>query len=116
SVLGNGRIVADGATSKGQAGRQFLVEKYKRDGSFDMSFGGGDGVVVAGFKIGGEATDDAALDLAVQSDGKVVAVGESVGADIRFAGVRLTAGGARDPSFHGGGVLTALSEDASAAA
>src|SRR5438045_136810 len=61
SVLGNGRILADGTTSQGQAGRQFLLEKYRRDGSFDMSFGGGDGVVVTGFKVGGQARDDAAL-------------------------------------------------------
>ncbi|MFL5797732.1 MAG: hypothetical protein ACJ77A_07325 [Actinomycetota bacterium] len=112
SVLGNGRIVADGTTSQGQAGRQFLLEKYRRDGSFDTSFGGGDGVVVTGFKVGGQARDDAALDLTVQSDGKIVAVGESVGADIRFAVVRLTAGGALDPSFHGGGTLTAFNQDA----
>ncbi len=42
-VLDSGRIVAAGTTVKSQTGDQFLVEKYKRDGTFDTSFGGGDG-------------------------------------------------------------------------
>jgi uncharacterized delta-60 repeat protein len=114
SVLGNGRIVAAGTTVKTQSGFQFLVEKYTRNGSFDTGFGGGDGIVVAGFKIGGQQRDDFALDEAVQSDGKIVAAGESQGGtDIRFATVRLTATGHLDSTFgNGGGVLTAFSEDA----
>jgi uncharacterized delta-60 repeat protein len=113
-VLDNGRIVAAGTTLKSLARNQFLVEKYKRDGSFDTSFGGGDGAVVTGFKTGGNARDDFALDVGEQSDGKIVVAGESAGADRRFAVVRLTAAGALDSTFHGGGVLTAFSEDAAA--
>ena len=113
-VLDSGRIVAAGTTVKSQTGDQFLVEKYKRDGTFDTSFGGGDGAAVTGFKTGGESRDDFGLDMAVQSDGKIVVAGESIGTDKRFAVVRYTSAGVLDPSFSGGGVLTSFAQDAAA--
>jgi len=102
-VLDSGRIVAAGTTVKSQTGDQFLVEKYKRDGTFDTSFGGGDGAAVTGFKTGGESRDDFGLDMAVQSDGKIVVAGESIGTDKRFAVVRYTsAASSTRPSAVGG--------------
>jgi uncharacterized delta-60 repeat protein len=115
TVLSNGRIIAAGTTNPGQPGDQMLIEKYTRPGDLDQSFGGGDGITVVGFKHAGEANDDASADVAVQSDGKVVVVGVSVGADKRFAVVRLNGNGTLDQSFgNGGGVLTAFTGDAAA--
>jgi uncharacterized delta-60 repeat protein len=113
-VLDSGRIVAAGTTVKSQTGDQILVEKYKRDGTFDTSFGGGDGAAVSGFKTGGESRDDFGLDMAVQSDGKIVVSGESIDTDKRFAVLRYTSAGVLDPSFSGGGVLTSFAQDAAA--
>ena len=115
AVLDDGRIVAAGTTGNQTQKGQFLVEKFNRAGDFDPSFGGGDGQVTVGFMSGGHARDDLAFDVGVQSDGRIVVAGHSLGADDEFAVARLNGNGTLDGSFHGGGVLTAFSRDAAGA-
>ena len=71
-------------------------------GSLDLSFGG-DGLVTAGLiSAGGKANA-----VAVQSDGKILAVGDgTVGSDSDFVLARYTADGALDTTFGGDGVVT----------
>ena len=73
AVESNGRIVVAGRTAASGVGpADFALARYKPDGSLDESFDG-DGKVTMDF---GD-TDDFATDLAIQSDGKVVVVGET---------------------------------------
>ena len=77
-------------------------------GDLDPTFGG-DGKVTT--NIGGALVNDAAWGLAIQSDGKIVAVGGhndtmEVGGQSDFAVVRYKANGTLDTTFHGDGKLT----------
>jgi uncharacterized delta-60 repeat protein len=112
AILGNGKIVAAGTTNTGLPKGQMLVEQFTRSGDFDSTFGGGDGQTLVGFASSGHPRDDLASDVKVQTDGKIVVGGLSAGADEEFAVVRLNANGTLDPSFHGGGVLTAFTRGA----
>jgi uncharacterized delta-60 repeat protein len=76
----------------------FALARYNPDGSLDATFGGG-GTVRSDF--GGAV--DAASDVVVQADGKLVAAGLSGG---NFAVARYNANGSLDPSFGIGGLVT----------
>ena len=65
------RIVVAGQTSLGTG--DFAVARYESDGDLDLTFGGGDGIVVTDFNLG----PDSASGVAVQSDGKIVAAGNA---------------------------------------
>lgn len=87
----------------------FGLVRYETDGTLDPTFGGGDGIVVTNFT----RTDDSARDVAIQANGKIVAVGTEGfnGAHSRFALARYTSDGALDPTFGGSGrVVTAFSK------
>jgi uncharacterized delta-60 repeat protein len=110
AVQTDGKIVAAGemdmdptATTR----RDFAVARYNADGSPDMSFGGGDGVVTTDI---GTNTDDLAGRVAIQPDGKLVVAGEcNMGATTGFdvCLVRYTDAGAPDLGFGGGdGIVT----------
>ena len=95
-----GKIVVGG--SDGGA----IVVRSNRDGSFDRTFGGGDGVAETQVTFW-------SLSLDVQQDGKVVFSGASKEsmADWGDRVVRLTASGELDPSFGGGdGIVQDLFE------
>lgn len=86
-------------------GRDFALASYhKADGSLDDGFSD-DGRQVTEF---GETGSDGARDVAVQDDGKVVAVGytDPRGEPGRLALARYRAGGSLDPSFAGDGRQT----------
>lgn len=71
-------------------------------GSLDPTFGSG-GVAVTSLVSG----NDFARGMAIQEDGKVIAVGEAaVGSKRNFAVARYRADGTLDPSFNGTGTLT----------
>ena len=70
AVQGDGKIVMAGSTTTGTA-VDFALARYNADGSLDTSFDG-DGKVVTDFGGG-----DVAVDVAIQSDGKIVAAGSS---------------------------------------
>jgi uncharacterized delta-60 repeat protein len=99
-VQDDGKIVVGGFTDNSD-NDELALARYKTDGSLDASFGG-DGKVT--FSFGSK--DEAVRGLAVQSDGKILAVDAVRGATSEDAAlVRFNADGSIDGSF-GGGVIT----------
>ena len=75
---------------------EVVLVKLTAAGAVDTTYGDGGHVVVA---VG--ADDDRGLDLAVQTDGKVVVVGEMMNADLDGFVARFDADGSLDTSFGG---------------
>ena len=94
----DGRLVA-----AGMAGgfNRFALARYNSDGTLDTSFGG-DGKVTTNFTAGG----DFAFGVAIQTDGKIVAVGRAGGSGGRVAVARYNNNGTLDTSFSGDGRAT----------
>ncbi|MER7197849.1 calcium-binding protein [Streptomyces sp. CB01635] len=91
----DGKIVAVGSSWRGYENCcWFTVARYNTNGTLDQSFGGGDGRVFTDF-----GSPDEARDVAVQPDGKIVALGTSGG---EAALARYNADGTPDTSFGGG--------------
>ena len=102
AIQPDGKIVVAGLG--GPVGNyDFYLERLLPDGTPDPTFSG-DGVVLTGFKKGGAATDRI-YDIALQADGRIVAVGE-INGDGQWGVARFTASGALDTSFSGDGWLT----------
>jgi|GEM_PF-2445880 len=101
----DGRIVAAGTTTNGR-NQDIALARYQLDGALDASFGK-DGKVRTDFFD----EDDIAWALALQPDGRLVAVGyTSHNASLDFAILRYTSNGLPDHSFGvGGKVATSLS-------
>jgi uncharacterized delta-60 repeat protein len=97
-VQGDGKLVAAGPASGG--GGRFALVRYAADGMLDDTFSG-DGVALTNFTSG----FDGCYDLAIQTDGKLVAVGETASTG-RFALARYNVDGSLDPSFGGDGKVT----------
>jgi uncharacterized delta-60 repeat protein len=91
----DGKFVAAG---RGGASDDFAVARYNPDGSLDASFGTG-GKVTTSFGSAGEQ----ALDVALQPDGKIVAVGSG---DVDWGLARYNADGSLDATFGSGGKVT----------
>src|SRR5439155_1583059 len=101
AVQGDGKIVVAGWAWNG-SNRDFALARYTANGALDPNFGTNGKVTTP---IGN--SDELAFDVAVQNDGKIVAAGwSSNGSNRDFALVRYTAGGALDPSFGTGGMVT----------
>ncbi|MER5203525.1 calcium-binding protein [Streptomyces sp. NPDC002825] len=100
----DGKIVVAGTTEvlaeEGGGCCFFSVARYNTDGSLDTGFGNGGLVRVDEF--GGSADGS---DIAVQPDGKIIAVGKPAGDG--FALVRLDTFGNFDPSLGGDGTVVA---------
>jgi len=109
AIQDDGKIVAvghaggDGSDAPGD----FALARYNPDGSLDHSFSS-DGRQTTDF--GG---NDEALDVALQSDGKIVVVGR--GGRDGFALARYNPDGSLDPSFSDDGMLTSDVGDSAAA-
>jgi serralysin len=85
------------------ANDKFTLLRLDTDGSLDTTFAG-EGIQYTGIQ-------GRAYDVAIQADGKIVAVGKSSGGATDFLVMRLDATGALDTTFSGDGYLThALSE------
>lgn len=99
AVQPDGRILVAGST---EASTGFTIARLLPNGSPDPSWGGGDGVVTTPL---GEFA--ASFDVAVQPNGKVVAVGQAAGEkkESDFAIVRYLSNGELDPSFGEGGIV-----------
>ena len=98
----DGKIVAAGFTGDQMTRADIALARYNSDGSLDASFGNG-GKVVTDFAGG----TDSALGIALQPDGRMVAVGASfVGTIGDFALVRYNIDGSLDASFGVGGKVT----------
>ena len=95
AVQPDGKIVVVGEAPGGM-----LVLRFLASGALDSSFGTGGRVVIAAGNFGG-----AAHGVALQPDGKIVAVGQgNVGGYDQLAAVRLMPSGALDGSFGTGGI------------
>jgi uncharacterized delta-60 repeat protein len=92
AIQNDGKIVAVGATYTGGEG-SFALARFNPNGSLDQSFSG-DGKQTTDF--GGGATG-----VAIQGDGKIVAVGANGHGG--FALARYNPNGSLDPSFSGDG-------------
>jgi uncharacterized delta-60 repeat protein len=112
AIQSDGKIVVAGQTfvarSVGGSDLDFALVRYNSDGSLDTGFSG-DGKV--NVDLGGTETD-AALDVAIQSDGKIVAAGyvrnlfpDPLGPS-DFAVARFNADGTADTGFGVGGKIT----------
>lgn len=90
AIQENGRIVVAGTDSW----RKFALVRYRADGELDDSFGA-DGIVRTNFTPG----DDVAWDMAIQTDGRIVAVGAAGFGQSGFQLARYRTNGSLDPSF-----------------
>jgi uncharacterized delta-60 repeat protein len=102
AIQGDGKIVVVGSAGATSTSQDFAVARYNPNGTLDTSFSG-DGTQTT--DLGGS---DGAADVALQGDGKIVAVGEAEpgtsGDD--FSLVRYKADGSLDTSFSGDGEQT----------
>jgi uncharacterized delta-60 repeat protein len=96
AIQGDGKIVAVGLAGANFA-QDFALARYNPNGSLDPSFSG-DGRQTTDF--GGDT--EGAMGVAIQSDGKIVAVGFSF-PDVDFALARYNPNGTLDSSFSGDG-------------
>jgi uncharacterized delta-60 repeat protein len=107
AIQANGRIVAAGyADMPHEFGDRFgpgrfAAVRFRADGSLDASWAG-DGIAKTRF----DGKHSGAEDVAIQADGKVVAVGHVGGFGGRFALVRYGTHGHLDLSFGGDGRVT----------
>jgi uncharacterized delta-60 repeat protein len=118
AIQAEGKIVAAGGAANFQ---RFALARYNTDGTLDTSFGG-DGKVTTNFT----AREDAAADVVVRPNGKIIATGGSGGGEgedvfnTRFALARYNPDGDLDTSFGGDGKVTtnftAREDDASGVA
>jgi uncharacterized delta-60 repeat protein len=96
ALQNDGEIVAVGQAGGGD----FALARYNPDGSLDTSFSG-DGKQTTDF-----GRYDAAAGVALQGDGRIVAVGRTFGGGADFALARYNPDGSLDPSFSGDGRQT----------
>jgi uncharacterized delta-60 repeat protein len=107
ALQSDGKIVAAGYAAGAETNFKydFVLARYNTDGSLDSSFGVG-GKVSTDFS----ASDDVAFAVAIQPDGKIIAVGwsstQDVSSDRSFALVRYNTDGSLDSSFGAGGKVT----------
>ena len=112
AIQADGKIVAAGLSDFNDYGTSFSLARYNTNGSLDASFGlGGKVTTYAG------STGDSFSDVAIQSDGKIVAVGHAafIGNITKFILARYNTNGSLDTTFGTGGkVLTLVDESSSA--
>jgi len=93
AIQADGKIVVvgescNGSGNCGSAGSSLAIVRYNPNGSLDTSFNGTGKVI--------NSTNNRGWDLAIQTDGKIVAVGEEIG-------FRYNTDGTPDTSFNGTG-------------
>ena len=100
-LAADGEIVAAGSTYNG-SDTDFAVVRYKPSGALKTTFGTG-GIVTTDFGSG----DDSANAVAIDENGKIVAVGSAFnGSDLDFAVARYNSDGSLDTSFDSDGMAT----------
>lgn len=101
AIQNDGKILVGGFT-KISGNQDFAVIRYNTNGSLDNSFDS-DGIVTTQVGTG----DDSGAALAIQSDGKIILVGETnVGSTDNFGLVRYNTDGSLDVTFDGDGKQT----------
>jgi uncharacterized delta-60 repeat protein len=104
AIQSDGKIVAAGFSINSSNNADFAIARYNTDGSLDTSFDG-DGKVTSSVRT---FTQNFALSVAIDSNGKIVAAGYSNGSNAVFALVRYNTDGQLDTSFDGDGKVTTL--------
>lgn len=102
AIQDDGKILLAGQVKSAQDNEDFGIARLTANGALDPSFDG-DGRQVIPLTT---TRNDFAFDVALQSDGKIVAVGwasTSSSGNLDFAAVRLTTSGALDTGFGSGG-------------
>jgi uncharacterized delta-60 repeat protein len=100
----DGKIVAAGYTERQSLGNTtFALARFNVDGSADAGFGSS-GAIATTFP---DVNDlDRGIGVALQSDGKIVVVGETISvSDYNFGVARYTTSGALDTTFDGDGMM-----------
>jgi uncharacterized delta-60 repeat protein len=109
ALQSDGKLVAAGLAF-GQPDSDFELVRYNSNGSLDSSFGAGGKVNTDFNSSGGTALNDAAVGLAIQQDGKIIAAGasETNTPDFFFnwSIARYNQDGSLDGSFGTGGKAT----------
>lgn len=106
ALQSDGKIVAGGYSHNG-SNKDFALARYDAHGNLDTTFDADGKVTTA---IG--SADDAILGIAVQGDGKIVAVGYmAAGSDFDFALARYNADGSLDASFDSDGRVVTDAQD-----
>ncbi len=113
AIDGSGRIVVAGSgyhidASGNQIDQDFLLFRLTLEGSVDATFASDDGGYrMINFDLTGIGAfgNDTATDLAIQSDAKIVAVGNAFfnATQSHFAALRVDDSGTLDPTFGSGG-------------
>ena len=104
AVDSQGRILEAGAVDpSGADSSDMAVARFLPDGSPDRSFSG-DGLATV--NAGGGTVFDAANEIALDPQGRIVLAGYTDGGDPNVAVARFTDSGTPDPSFGTGGVFT----------
>jgi len=113
AIQADGKIVAAGAYEIVDFDAGFALVRYNTDGSLDTSFGSGGIVTTAG----GGSNLASFSDVAIQPDGKIVAVGYDLyGVSFKFILARYNTNGSLDTTFGmGGKVLTLVGGDGAVA-
>ncbi len=103
AVQSDGKILVAGDSNIGGSD-DFALTRYNSDGSLDITFGGGDGILTTDFS----GNNDTARSIVVQSDGKILLGGQSDnGSNEDFAAARYNSDGTLDTTFGGGdGLVT----------
>ena len=103
AIQANGKIVVVGRASTRRGYGRFALARYRANGHLDPAFGG-DGVVTTNFA----KKEDAASAVAIQADGKIVAVGfADMTARVEvFAVARYDRDGTLDTTFGDNGKVT----------
>jgi uncharacterized delta-60 repeat protein len=105
----DGKIVIVGALGVGGTfdNATFAVARYNTDGTLDTKFGtAGTGLVSADVRTPPAGQQNAASDVQVQPDGKILAIGNTNGGSVNgidFAMLRLNMNGTPDNGFGSGG-------------
>lgn len=102
TIQPDGKIVVAGSASlfRGTSTTDFLLVRYNTNGTLDTTFGG-DGIVTLNKSAG-----DFFFAVAVQPDGKIVAVGRHSDGGHTGAVIRYNSDGTLDGSFGDGGLLS----------
>lgn len=101
AVQSDGKIIVVGSRDAGGP-NDYVIVRYNTDGTLDSTFSG-DGVFTLN-----NSTNDTLNAVVIQSDGKIVAVGESNSLAEAYV-IRLNSNGTLDTTFSGDGILEAAS-------
>jgi uncharacterized delta-60 repeat protein len=105
TVQPDDKILVAGTAEATTFNPDFAVARFNSDGTFDTSFGGGDGIATVELRTHPTFDDDEADALLLQPDGKIVLAGHATvslpggGAGGVFALARFNADGTLDTSF-----------------